>query len=598
MKYLRITTYAIIFIALFSVAQSAQAAIALVNNTGRVASNTTSSMDTTGANFLIVGCHYWGTASFTVSDNKSNTWHALTAYGVNDDNGYIRLYYAYENVNVGTGHTFTCPTGSYMGITASAFSGVLTSSDPLDSGTDHGSTSWSLNGSTYSIQAGSVTPSQTGELLIAAYSNGYGSSNAANPQIDNSFSITNFVHDGASMDGGMAYLVDSNTNAINPTWSDTISGGDPIHFSAAIAAFKPEITTVYYSVGQNADNHSSGGNVVITSGGVATFDTPQVATNLGVGDRLTYGGHIAYLKTKTDTTHWTVVTKLGVAADNHDSVAVTSIAHEYTSLSAAEAGAADANHINNTSLTAADVILNIPCYYDDAADTTAVTVDGWTTDATRYIKIYTPNLTTESNVSQRHDGKWNTNKYRLEITASGQYQRIISIADEYTKVDGLQLKINSTYNDTEAILVGSNWSAGNNDVWISNSIVRGNYSGGSTGQHGIDCYGGDADARCKIYNNIVYDFIHGTGIVSYGHAYNNTVNDSAIGFSGGNLVVKNNLALNNTTDYSGTFDSSSTYNLSSDDTASTVIGVGVTYPNSTVVFVDADNKNFHLDATS
>ncbi|MDP2830585.1 MAG: hypothetical protein Q8O21_00800 [bacterium] len=39
-----------------------------------------------------------------------------------------------------------------------------------------------------------------------------------------------------------------------------------------------------------------------------------------------------------------------------------------------------------------------------AADTTAVTIDGWTTSATNYIKVYT---TSEA----RHNGKWDNTKY-------------------------------------------------------------------------------------------------------------------------------------------------------------------------------------------
>jgi hypothetical protein len=44
------------------------------------------------------------------------------------------------------------------------------------------------------------------------------------------------------------------------------------------------------------------------------------------------------------------------------------------------------------------------------ADTTAVTITGWTTDATRYIQI---------EAASSHGGKWNDNIYRLITSTSG-----------------------------------------------------------------------------------------------------------------------------------------------------------------------------------
>src|SRR3989344_6939524 len=59
-------------------------------------------------------------------------------------------------------------------------------------------------------------------------------------------------------------------------------------------------------------------------------------------------------------------------------------------------------------------------------DTAAVTISGWTTDATRYIKIYTT-------PSARHDGKWNTTKYHRTET--------ITVSEEYVRIDGLQSEV-------------------------------------------------------------------------------------------------------------------------------------------------------------
>src|SRR3989344_9507887 len=73
----------------------------------------------------------------------------------------------------------------------------------------------------------------------------------------------------------------------------------------------------------------------------------------------------------------------------------------YTSLSAWEAG-------EQRDLTATDeiAVARIEGTWTNP-DTTPVTISGWTTDATRYIKIYT---TPEA----RHTGKWDNTRYRLE----------------------------------------------------------------------------------------------------------------------------------------------------------------------------------------
>ena len=196
------------------------------------------------------------------------------------------------------------------------------------------------------------------------------------------------------------------------------------------ASAKPKAINVYYSVGQSASNLMTGTPTMNMTSGAAVLSVAQTG-NIGVGDRVTYNtSSVAYIASKTDSTglDWQLVTALGAKPTDVSGATVNSITHEYTSLSAAIAGASNSSHINNTDLTAANVVLNIPCYYDSGPDTTAVTVSGYTTSDTSYIKIYTPfNTTTypaEANFSQRHQGKYDLGKYRLEY-ASG-YNRPVA----------------------------------------------------------------------------------------------------------------------------------------------------------------------------
>jgi hypothetical protein len=102
---------------------------------------------------------------------------------------------------------------------------------------------------------------------------------------------------------------------------------------------------------------------------------------------------------------------------------------DYSSLSAAEAG-------EQANLVTGDVQLDIECYA--FADTTAVTVDGWTTDATRYVRIFTP-------TAERHDGKWDTSAYRLYVSGA-TFGNLLSLAEDYTRVEGIQVRNDSNFN--------------------------------------------------------------------------------------------------------------------------------------------------------
>ncbi|MDR3558801.1 MAG: hypothetical protein P4L58_00160, partial [Candidatus Pacebacteria bacterium] len=362
-------------------------------------------------------------------------------------------------------------------------------------------------------------------------------------------------------------------------------------------------TAIYYSVGQNTNDHSSGGNVSISSG-EATFDTPQTATNLGVGDVLTAGGNAYYISKKIDTSHWDVITALGATPADLSSTSVTSITHAFASLEGAvdastASGAFDSSHLNTKDLVANNYQLNIPCYYDTGADTTAVTISGWTTGASNYIRIYTPkSLTTEANFSQRATGKWDNSKYSISANANVIYVQI-----ENVHVDGLQVELNPTSDDGYLGIGVNSQSYIIDGFEASNNIVK--QTTQKVDAYGVICYTGAS--TCKIWNNIVYGFSLGSagrGSILVGgssstvaYVYNNTTYGNYIGIqelAGGEIFLNNNLSYNNGTDYDGSFDPSSTNNLSKDATAP---AYGTYYRNATVTFVDATNDDFHLAST-
>ncbi len=98
-------------------------------------------------------------------------------------------------------------------------------------------------------------------------------------------------------------------------------------------------------------------------------------------------------------------------------------AYHYSSLTAAEAGEDD-----NGDLVSRDVQLDIACFaFDDASAN--CNFSGWTTDATRYVRVYCP-------PGEGHSGVWNTSKYRKRSTTG--FGAVITISEEFVRIDGIQ----------------------------------------------------------------------------------------------------------------------------------------------------------------
>lgn len=174
---------------------------------------TSASVDTTGASLLVLAVVSYAVSPVvtgSISDSKGNTWTALTASTVTADT-QTQLFYV-ANPTVGSGHTVTInQTGCFCAATFSAWSDIATATPVAG---ENGATSSSAT----SIQVGSVTPANGGDLCLTAVGLGGSYSSLA---IDSSFSIQDQIaySGGVNYGIGVASLVTSNTNAQNPTWS-------------------------------------------------------------------------------------------------------------------------------------------------------------------------------------------------------------------------------------------------------------------------------------------------------------------------------------------------------------------------------------------
>lgn len=203
-------------------------AYALINSTtgvGTVSSVTTGSIDTTGADLIVIGVAYNTGAPPTITDSKGNTWTPLTAKAVTS-NGTSRLYYC-QAPNVGTGHTFSnTGVNNFATLCVLAFSGSLAT--PFD--VQNGAT----NAAASTLATGSITPSLDNELVVTHFMY---SATAATPTINGGFATAiaqNFVS-GNNYGGAMSYLIQTIASAANPTWSEA---GGSTGIAATIASFK------------------------------------------------------------------------------------------------------------------------------------------------------------------------------------------------------------------------------------------------------------------------------------------------------------------------------------------------------------------------
>jgi hypothetical protein len=246
-----------------------------------------------------------------------------------------------------------------------------------------------------------------------------------------------------------------------------------------------------------------------------------------------------------DTTYYVDTDVSGGAGDG------SSWANAYSSLSAAE-NAVDGD------ITAVGIITFL-CRGSTNADTTAVTVDGWTVDSTHYIKI-------EADSEDRHAGKWSTSKYRLAITATYNYPLLIE--ENYTQVNWLQIGRAVGESNRPVVL----YNGGTNGL-IQGCLIK--------QQSGVDGNAVQFNAGDGVIRNcIVYDATNGVGVLANSGtitAQNVTVVNCSTGFERG----------------TGTFNCTNC-GASGCTTAFSSVSSQTTCSSTTPTFVDGDNDDYHL----
>lgn len=226
-------------------------------------------------------------------------------------------------------------------------------------------------------------------------------------------------------------------------------------------------------------------------------------------------------------------------------------------------------------LPGADEWEHVYCSSDDAgsthlADTTACTINGWTTDATRYIQI---------EAASSHGGKWNDTIYRLESETFG-----IDYAESYVRLSGIQVKVTGS-SGTHYCLYSHSYDA--TCVYTFDKLIlRGVLSSTADGA-GIFIFANGGAHTTNLRNSLFYDFMN-AAVACYGlmvfNSAANTFNVQNCTFQNSKYGIYNYKGTVNATNVGFSGCTTPTEGLTSATTCST----------STPTFVDGDNDDFHL----
>lgn len=194
--------------------------IALISHTaagsagaGFPSSVTTSAINTTGSNLIIISRCDFSNTDVSVNDSAGNTWTLIVNYQpANTVN--VAVYYCLNPVTSAT-HTFSTPTdaqGTFPSIAVAAFSGVKSSS-ALDTFTNNQTAAAS------SLQPGSITPPSNGSLLYACAASASTSTTITGMTVLDDVAFANGVHLGFTH----GYVIQTTASALNPTFNFNVT---------------------------------------------------------------------------------------------------------------------------------------------------------------------------------------------------------------------------------------------------------------------------------------------------------------------------------------------------------------------------------------
>lgn len=258
-------------------------------------------------------------------------------------------------------------------------------------------------------------------------------------------------------------------------------------------------------------------------------------------------------------------------------VTVKSSGGDYTSLQAAETG-------EQGDLVSLDRQLDIECH--NIVDG-SVTFAGWTTDATRYVRVY---------AAQHHGGSWSTSAYRI-VTATNP---VAVTGCAFIRFQGIQIDCTHTGTNNRTNLFFDTTADTSTSAYVEGCIFR--RSVAPTGGTHRALAVADADWVVRVSNCLFFwELTNITGTMAFQNTpsggtvylYNCTSYGWDTGFrrQSGITTVINCLVQASVDGYNGTFAAASDYNVS--NIAADAPGSN-SRQSQTTTFVNAAGLDFHL----
>ena len=250
--------------------------------------------------------------------------------------------------------------------------------------------------------------------------------------------------------------------------------------------------------------------------------------------------------------------------------------YDYTSLNAANTG-------EKGDIKTSDEYIDFEC--KTFQDTTSVTLDGWTTDAPNYIRIYTLS-------SDRHDGTWSTDKYRLEAASASS--GILINTEQYVRVEGIQIRNTQVSPSGTASVYREIVIAGtNSDVRIEDCIFR-------DGRFSVRLESIISGATVYMFNNMIYGSTVGALATVHANTTLSSYSNALIGVTYGIFNVLGTITAKNcyckgTSAYSGTIAKTT---CASSDTSGSAGLQNIAYDTNNFIGITPGSENLHLPSGS
>ncbi|MBT4789975.1 MAG: hypothetical protein HON90_00265 [Halobacteriovoraceae bacterium] len=365
------------------------------------------------------------------------------------------------------------------------------------------------------------------------------------------------------------------------------------------------------AVGATTTLENGSGNDLTILAGVASFAS-DINIYTGIGDAIQYDrsgdtniDSIMFITERVDNQTFKVQNADGtVPTDMAGADQDWDVFRAYTSLADAQSGNENAgininvknfdSHTDGKDLVSGNLQWHIAAYMGSAPDTTSVVLDNWITSKTNFLRVYSPHLLSEVEISQTHTGVWHDEKYSLSNLSTSY---ALSIESPHVKIQNLQIISlrDPSLGNMSALRIQNHDVA---EIEVSHCYIRDSLiSGGNTSDSAIKVALPDPGLKIRIHNNI----IHGghTGVYAFQNTdievYNNTiVGATSTGINFGSSVtgvLKNNIVYGSgSQDYdSGTKSFSSSNNISSDASS-----YDISYRNITPSFIDINENDYRL----